>query len=389
MFTTPTVVTSDDINKRSYITFYFNDKRIREYNGNSIGIKINPNRSYTITERSRLLEELQFEFRKALTAGEYPKPIEPRTNSLSNKPPLTAEASPVLHISTETALFTAMKIKLRSALSKKYKRNLKSVYRQFRSFINDEEKKASLASLKLLRIEQFLSQFGSSGTYYMNKRRDLGVLLSAAGKAIDQAIPLVSDISKRKVKATLHEKYEQEQLKPILSYLKTYNTNLYLCCLLTYSSWLRPHEEIRLLTKGNFNNDFSQVRLSGDENKGGKVRVVYIPEYVQVELRPLLVRLDRQDNIFTKNPIPFNDFYFTTKWNRIWPKMFEKGLVFENQTIYSFRHTAAVSIYRKTKDVFLLQKLLGHSDITVTLKYLRTLGEVNSDELKEAAPQLE
>jgi integrase len=64
------------------------------------------------------------------------------------------------------------------------------------------------------------------------------------------------------------------------------------------------------------------------------------------------------------------------------------GLVYEDQTPYSFRHTAAVDLYRRTKDVYLLQKLLGHSTIVVTLKYLRSLGEFNSEELRDAAPQL-
>jgi site-specific recombinase XerD len=69
--------------------------------------------------------------------------------------------------------------------------------------------------------------------------------------------------------------------------------------------------------------------------------------------------------------------------------MFEKKLIYENQTIYSFRHTAAVKVYRKTKDLHLLQQLLGHSDMIVTLKYLRGLGEVNMDRLREAAPDLD
>jgi integrase len=68
--------------------------------------------------------------------------------------------------------------------------------------------------------------------------------------------------------------------------------------------------------------------------------------------------------------------------------MFALDLIYEQQTIYSFRHTAAIEVYRKTKDVYLLQKLLGHSNIIVTLKYLRSLGEFNSEELRDAAPQL-
>ncbi|MBB6112534.1 integrase [Mucilaginibacter lappiensis] len=223
----------------------------------------------------------------------------------------------------------------------------------------------------------------------MNKRRNLGVLFSAASRLIDKPLKSVKDTSRRKSKAKLHEKYEQSQLKPILNYLKAHYPNLYICCLLTYSSWLRPHEEIRLLTLDNFKNNMTEVHLGGDENKGMKVRVVYIPDYVRAELSPVLSKLNRKDNIFSLAPVPFNESYFNTQWSRAYAKMFVLGLVYEDQTIYSFRHTAAVKTYRRTKDVFLLQKLLGHSTIVVTLKYLRGLGELNTDELKEAAPQLD
>jgi integrase len=69
--------------------------------------------------------------------------------------------------------------------------------------------------------------------------------------------------------------------------------------------------------------------------------------------------------------------------------MNKEGLIQEKQTIYSFRHTAAVEVYQRTKDVNLLKSLLGHSSILVTLKYLRGLGEYNEEILKDAAPRLE
>lgn len=239
-----------------------------------------------------------------------------------------------------------------------------------------------------VRIEAFLSKFGSTGTYYMNKRRNLGVLFSSASRLIDKPLKAVKNTPRRKTKARLHEKYENEQLKPILNYLKQHYHNLYICCLLTYSSWLRPHEEVRLLTLHDFKKDHTEVHLTGAENKGRKVRVVHIPDYTRIELEPMLINLTRNDNIFTGNIEPFNYSYFNTQWSRAYEKMFALGLIFENQTIYSFRHTAAVQLYRRTKDVYLLQKLLGHSSIVVTLKYLRNLGELNSEELKDAAPQL-
>jgi integrase len=87
--------------------------------------------------------------------------------------------------------------------------------------------------------------------------------------------------------------------------------------------------------------------------------------------------------------VPFNEYYFNTQWSRAWARMQKLGLIFENQTIYSFRHTAAIQLYRQTKDVHLLQQLLGHSAITVTLKYLRNLGEIDSEQLAKYAPQLD
>ena len=199
----------------------------------------------------------------------------------------------------------------------------------------------------------------------------------------------LKETERKKSKAKLHVAYDKPQLKPILNYLKLNYPNLYICCLLTYSSWLRPHEEVRLLTGADFRREFSEVHLTGGDNKGGKVRVVHIPDYVRAELVPLIFTLERNFNIFTRSSEPFNESYFNTQWSRAYKKMFELGLIYENQTIYSFRHTAAVDTYRRTKDVYLLQKLLGHSSIVVTLKYLRSLGEFNSEELRNAAPHLD
>ena len=71
MFTEPKIVTSNDLRIRSYVTFYFNGKRVREYNGHSLGINLNPNYCSTIKDRNRLLAELQFELKNALKNNSY------------------------------------------------------------------------------------------------------------------------------------------------------------------------------------------------------------------------------------------------------------------------------------------------------------------------------
>lgn len=63
-------------------------------------------------------------------------------------------------------------------------------------------------------------------------------------------------------------------------------------------------------------------------------------------------------------------------------------LITAKQTLYSFGHTAVIQIYRRTKDLNIIQQLLGHSNMIVTLNYLRGLGEANNEELRGVMPEL-
>ncbi|MCF8452098.1 MAG: tyrosine-type recombinase/integrase [Pedobacter sp.] len=373
------IVTSNDLNKRSYVTFYYKGKRVREYNGNNIGIDLKPNYAKTIRERSKLLKQLEHEIIKVLEQDMYP---------LSTGAEFISEAVDKIP-TTLSLLKNALDKKLNSSLSKFYKRNMKYIHDNLVSFLTDQELQGPIISLKTKRIEEFLSRYKTSGTYYMNKRRDLTVLFSSISKEIEQPLLIIKNTDRMKSQARLHQIYRKEQLQPILEYLKVNNPNLYLCCLITYGCFLRPHEEIRKLCFSHIKKDFTEIHLSGAENKGRKVRVVSIPLYVRQVLKERWTEQPQEFNIFTNSTKPFNDAYFNTQWKRCWDKMYKLNLVETNQTLYSFRHTAAVNVYHKTKDVHILQQLLGHSDMIVTLKYLRGLGELNSDKLKEVMPELD
>jgi integrase len=282
----------------------------------------------------------------------------------------------------------ALDKKLTSDISRQHKNNLRHTYNHFMDFLGPEGRNLSLKKLKTSQIEEFLNRYNSSATNYMNKRRDLNVLFNMACKATDETLLTLKKTDVRRIKATLHLAYEKEQLQSVFDFLKANHTNLYRCCLMTYGCLLRPHEEIRLLTKKHFKKNNTEIHLGGGENKGGRVRVVYVPDYVRQELDPVLAELKRDDNIFSMIEEPFNNTYFAKQWSREKVKLLSHGLIYPKQTMYSFRHTAAIDVFRRTKDVYMVQKIMGHSSVVITLKYLRSLGEFNTDELREAAPTL-
>jgi len=50
-----------------------------------------------------------------------------------------------------------------------------------------------------------------------------------------------------------------------------------------------------------------------------------------------------------------------------------KDLLEQDQTLYSFRHSGAIEIYKRTGSLSKLKKAMGHSSLAVSLTYLRGL----------------
>ena len=74
--------------------------------------------------------------------------------------------------------------------------------------------------------------------------------------------------------------------------------------------------------------------------------------------------------IFTNSPIEFNDDYFKTLWGR-YKK--QSKIIDVETTLYSFRHTGAIDLFKRTGSITKLQSAMGHSSIKVSLTYLRGL----------------
>jgi integrase len=249
----------------------------------------------------------------------------------------------------------ALDRKLKSNLSKKYLETLEFIYLKIKEISTDGE-------VNEKTIEKLLSNYVNA-TSYNTIRTHLSALISEAMNLCLKHNPM-QHIKRKRQEEKLHKPFNN--IKEVLEEIKEFNANLYLCCLLTYGCLLRPHREIRELKWGDFSDDFSFINLSGSRNKSKKNRIVPVPDFIKDELTPTLLN----ENIFSKSEMPFNPSYFKT----LWIKYKRKSIFLEkNQTLYSFRHSGAINIFKRTGSIHKLQSALGHSSINVSLTYLRNL----------------
>ena len=260
-----------------------------------------------------------------------------------------------IHSPTYTILKEALNRKLQEGFSKHYNKALKLAYLRI-------EACTKFGVVNEKTIERALEGYENS-TSYNTLRRNMNILCRYAVRLGMKSNP-VNSISRKREKAKLNKPIDD--VPALLKEIRLYNENLYLCCLLTYGCLLRPHREVRELTWGDFTDDLNFIRLSGDRNKSGRNRIVPVPHYV----KEVLKKNEGHLNIFSGKETPFDKDYFKGLWGRF--KKRSKLLV-ENQTLYSFRHTGAIDIYKRTGSIEKLKAAMGHSDIIVSLTYLRGL----------------
>ena len=330
-----------DKNQRVFVSFYIDDKRHRLYNGKRIATKTDPN-SFPIEQRKDIAKVLATEVYSFISEGG-------RLNNYRTDNVLVGKRT------DKECLQKALESKLNSSLSEKYKRNLTSIYNRFVTYLDNE-------NVTKEQAKKFLDTY-TSNTSYNTVRRHLNALFSEALTYGISENPLAELKSKKSI-AKLHKPFTE--IQTILNEIKSFNSNLHLCCLLTYGCLLRPHREVRELMWGDFSDDLSFINLSGERNKSGRNRIVPVPKYI----KETLVKGEANHNIFTANTKAHNSDYFKTLWSRFKK---QSNLLEQGQTLYSFRHTGAIEIFKRTGSITKLQKAMGHASINVSLTYLRGL----------------
>jgi integrase len=212
-------------------------------------------------------------------------------------------------------------------------------------------------------IRAFLMSLQLSVSSYNHELKHIGSILSKLLAPLGKPNP-ASLVKKKKEKPQLHKPFQD--VSAVLEEIRSFSENLWLCCLLTYGCLLRPHQEIRQLTWGDFSEDMTFIALSGRRNKSGRTRIVPLNPAIAVHL----LKGRHTDNIFTESDRPYNPDYFKTLWGKFKRR---SRLLHADQTLYSFRHTGAIEVYKRTASLDTLQRAMGHADLKTTLGYLRNL----------------
>jgi len=321
-------------NGKYYVDFKLNGKRFRLFNGKYIGSSNNPN-SYPLRLRKTQSANLAKEVYDYLVSNNY---------SLVKRPSTKLEFYDYL-----------IERKLSENLSLPYLKALKALVRCIR------EQLVSKGHITAEYVDSLSLRYHNN-TSFNTTRRHVNVLVNYLYENDFDIKP--SKLKSRRQTETLHKPIEN--VKELLETIKTFNHNIYLCCLLTYGCLLRPHREIRLLKWKDFSDDLNTISISGDRVKSKRNRIVPVPKYI----KEILLKKGLNDNIFSGTNKPYNKDYFKTVFKR-----FKRAFPSTEQdvTIYSFRHSGAIEIFKRTGSLTKLQKAMGHSSLNVSLTYLRGL----------------
>jgi len=321
---------------QSIIIIYYNEIRHRYWNGNAINVNIKSKDNPSL---------LKAAFELKLREGWRPQ----QKKKIVKEVPITVIK----------ALQKGVEVKIKQGCSERFIKDAKRIVTLWQRYESEQQiKNLTLDNLKPSHIRNFLVRPNWSAKTQRTVKSTLSPLLSEFKPHLVQSVKL------KKPNSTLHKPFDN--INEILEDIKAYNKQLYLCCLMTYGCLLRPHREIRELTWSDFSDDLKYIHLSGNRNKSGRNRIVPVPAYI----RELLVKGEPHHNIFSGRQKALNQDYFKTLWSRF---KRQSNTLEQGQTLYSFRHSGAIEIFKRTGSITKLQKAMGHSSINVSLTYLRGL----------------
>jgi len=346
------------------VYFWYQSKRYRFSSGRVLGKDINPNH-LELSKRHSEAVVLCSAFTMAIREGWRPETVEKKKETVF-----------VIDVAKEV-----LSKKLSLEYSQSYKKDLVRTEKVWTEYLKSNGlSKLKVNELTVELLSEFVRAKASSARSMHNVKRNISALL----KDELESKGVVLNMRRIKLPKTGQELHRPiDDMSTVLGDIKQYNDNLHLCCLMTYSMLLRPHREIRCLKFSDFNTDFTVLSLDGNRIKSKRNRIVPVPAVVREEILLRFRKVENRNiNLFSLDKQEYNPSYFKGIWSKY---KRQSKLLSDKQTLYSFRHTGAIKVFEKTGSLLKLQQVMGHSNMKVSLTYLRGLEvkEIEVDDLPE------
>jgi integrase/recombinase XerD len=186
------------------------------------------------------------------------------------------------------------------------------------------------------------------------------------------------EIPRPKKQLQLPRFFSQDEVAAIIN--TTANIKHKTMLMLCYSTGLRVSEVVALKTR---NIDSKRMCILVQQAKGKKDRIVPLSPVLLVMLREYATGYTPSVKGFLFEGIAKGEAYSARSLQEVLHQAKERALVFKPGGVHALRHSFATHLLDRGTDISMIQKLLGHSDIKTTLRYLHT---TNKDIMNIVSP---
>lgn len=212
---------------------------------------------------------------------------------------------------------------------------------------------------------------------YNNYLSDFSIFFNwLVGKKAIKQNP-ATGIAKLKTVAHKHTAFTDDQIQSIHARCRAMGEDdLLLFIQFIYYTLARPGNELRLMKVKDIDLAANRIFIPGEVSKNGRDEFVPIaPPLRKAILQSNRTGADPEFYFFgsagVPGPKPTNKLYFYRRNRKVLQALKMDG---SHYSVYSYKHSGAINLYRATKDIKLLQALCRHRSLEMTNIYLRDLG---------------
>lgn len=171
-----------------------------------------------------------------------------------------------------------------------------------------------------------------------------------------------------------HVPFNDKEKKLLKEYFERHNPRLGHFCQIQYYLAVRPMELLQVQIR-DINLKEKYVMIWSGNAKNRKQEAVYFPNNCRTLFKKFKIwRFEETDYLFGRKLETCSTLYNRNRVSEMHSDVIKDLGLNPFHTLYSWKHTGACAFYRTYKDIYKLMRHLRHTDVRITLIYIRQLG---------------